>query len=48
MKPHLEKRSFTLAGHRTSKGTVHFAPDAPLSGEIVSTLVRARIAELGG
>jgi uncharacterized protein YdhG (YjbR/CyaY superfamily) len=34
-----------LAGYDTSKGTIRFAPDAPLPGDLVRTLVRARMAE---
>lgn len=34
-----------LAGYDTSKGTIRFKPDAPLSGDLVRTLVRARMAE---
>ena len=34
-----------LAAYDTSKGTIHFAPDAPLPQELVTRLVRARMAE---
>ena len=34
-----------LAAYDTSKGTIHFAPDTPLPQEIVTRLVRARMAE---
>ena len=43
----MEARAAELAGFRTSKGTVHFAPDDPLPSELVANLVRARIAEIG-
>jgi uncharacterized protein YdhG (YjbR/CyaY superfamily) len=35
-----------LARYETSKGTVHFAPDAPLPDALVTRLVRARMAEI--
>jgi uncharacterized protein YdhG (YjbR/CyaY superfamily) len=34
-----------LTGHETSKGTIRFAPDEPLPAALVTTLVRARMAE---
>jgi uncharacterized protein YdhG (YjbR/CyaY superfamily) len=34
-----------LAGLDTSKGTIRFAPDAPLPAALVTALVQARIAE---
>jgi uncharacterized protein YdhG (YjbR/CyaY superfamily) len=34
-----------LASYDTSKGTIHFAPDTPLPQELVTGLVRARMAE---
>lgn len=34
-----------LAGFDTAKGTVHFTPSTPLPEALVTTLVRARIAE---
>ena len=36
-----------LRGYRTSKGTVQFQPDDPLPAELITTLVRARMAETG-
>jgi uncharacterized protein YdhG (YjbR/CyaY superfamily) len=43
----LDAHAEQLSGHRTSKGTIHFAPDAPLSQELVASIVHARIVELG-
>ena len=34
-----------LGGYDTGKGTIRFAPDRPLPAALVTTLVRARIAE---
>jgi uncharacterized protein YdhG (YjbR/CyaY superfamily) len=34
-----------LRAYRTSKGTIHFMPDRPLPAELVTMLVRARMAE---
>ena len=41
----MEAHRAELAPYRTSGGTVHFAPDAPLPDELVRTLVRARQRE---
>lgn len=35
-----------LAGHQTSKGTIRFAVDAPLPDALVTSIVRARLAEI--
>jgi len=37
-----------LAKYETRKGTIHFAPDKPLSATLVKKLVRARMAEQSG
>ena len=34
-----------LAGFRTSKGTIHFTPAAPLPAGLVASIVRARMDE---
>lgn len=34
-----------LVGYDTAKGTIRFSPDAPLPNSLVTSLVRARIAE---
>jgi uncharacterized protein YdhG (YjbR/CyaY superfamily) len=36
-----------VTGFRTSKGALSFPVDAPLPDELVATLVRARLGELG-
>ena len=36
-----------VAGYRTSKGALAFAPDTPLPDDLVAKLVRARLDELG-
>jgi uncharacterized protein YdhG (YjbR/CyaY superfamily) len=41
----MEAHRDELASYATSKGTVRFAPDAPLPDALVAKLVRARIAE---
>ena len=41
----MEAHRDELAAYDTSKGTVRFAPDAPLPDELVAKLVRARMAE---
>jgi uncharacterized protein YdhG (YjbR/CyaY superfamily) len=37
-----------LDGYETSKGTIHFRPDAPLSDELVALLVATRRREIEG
>jgi uncharacterized protein YdhG (YjbR/CyaY superfamily) len=34
-----------LTAFQTGKGTIHFTPAAPLPGDLVTTIVRARMAE---
>jgi len=41
----MEAHRDELAPYDTSKGTVRFAPDAPLPDALVAKLVRARMAE---
>ena len=41
----MEAHRDELAAYDTSKGTVRFAPDAPLPDALVAKLVRARTAE---
>lgn len=41
----LERHLDELAGFDMAKGTVRFAPDRPIPAEIVSTIVRERMAE---
>lgn len=41
----MEAHADALTGYRTSKGTVHFAPERPLPDELVRRLVLARVAE---
>jgi uncharacterized protein YdhG (YjbR/CyaY superfamily) len=41
----MEAHRDELAAYDTSKGTVRFAPDAPLPDALVARLVRARLAE---
>jgi uncharacterized protein YdhG (YjbR/CyaY superfamily) len=37
-----------LAGYDTAKGTIRFTPDRPLLDALVSTMVKARLAEIEG
>ena len=41
----MDEHREVLSSHQTGKGTIHFTPDAPLSGALVGLLVRARMAE---
>ena len=41
----MEAHRTELEGYDTGKGTIRFAPDRPLPAALVTTLVRARIAE---
>jgi len=41
----MERHRDVLAGYDTTKGTIHFQPNSPLPEELVTTLVRARMAE---
>lgn len=42
----IEAHADALADHPTSKGTVRFTTDAPLPDALVTTIVRARVAEI--
>ena len=42
----IEKFKAELAGFHTSKGTLQFPPDKPISGSLLKKIIRARIAEI--
>lgn len=42
---HSEPLKDALSGYKISKGTIQFTPDNPLSDELVTRIVRLRIAE---
>jgi uncharacterized protein YdhG (YjbR/CyaY superfamily) len=46
--PVVDAHRDVLADYDTSKGTIHFTPDAPLPAELVASVVRARMAETDG
>jgi uncharacterized protein YdhG (YjbR/CyaY superfamily) len=41
----MEAHRAELEGYDTAKGTIRFSPDRPLPAALVTTLVRARVAE---
>jgi uncharacterized protein YdhG (YjbR/CyaY superfamily) len=41
----IDEHRVLLEPYRTGKGTVHFTPDVPLPADLITRLVRARMAE---
>lgn len=41
----MEANRALLAGYETARGTIHFTPAAPLPADLVTKLVRGRMAE---
>ncbi len=44
----LEANLADLAGFATAKGTIRFTPDHPIPPEVVTRIVRARMAQIDG
>jgi uncharacterized protein YdhG (YjbR/CyaY superfamily) len=44
----LDANADALQGYRRTKGSLHFAPGAPLPEALVERMVRARVADLQG
>jgi uncharacterized protein YdhG (YjbR/CyaY superfamily) len=41
----LDRYRDEVKAYRTTKGTIHFTPDSPLPADLVTRIVRARMAE---